>query len=374
MNAQPIVSHESQVEEFSKYLSSCHPLTWEESYISPYYDMLQLPLQPLADNMENSIYETFEYDRTKYDLYEDAVYGAISSLLKDYPEESDIRLAVVGAGRGGLINACVRAINRLSNESIRFHITGVEKNPNAARTLKYKAHDDELWHSNNRIQINIVESDMRSWKPEQTIDILVSELLGSLSDNEASPECIDGVMHVLDPLRGVSIPSRYFSSLQPVSCERAWVSARGSNKLEHILVSALHNCYTVREPKTLFEFVHEPGPGGLSDSNERETTLSWSVGELDLTIHGFIGYFHADLIGSVTLSTHPPTKSEHMVSWFPAFLPLKKPIFVRAGETITASIHRRLERNKRMWFEWQLIHPFTQEVNNQDGKVYSIGL
>lgn len=43
---------------------------------------------------------------------------------------------------------------------------------------------------------------MRSWTPtnagdSNTVDIIVSELLGSFADNELSPECLDGVQHNL---------------------------------------------------------------------------------------------------------------------------------------------------------------------------------
>jgi len=45
---------------------------------------------------------------------------------------------------------------------------------------------------------------MRSWQPPVLADILVSELLGSFSDNELSPECLDGAQRLLK--RMLSIP------------------------------------------------------------------------------------------------------------------------------------------------------------------------
>jgi type II protein arginine methyltransferase len=44
----------------------------------------------------------------------------------------------------------------------------------------------------------LYHDDMRSWKPPQLIDILISELLGSFGDNELSPECLDGAQRVLN--------------------------------------------------------------------------------------------------------------------------------------------------------------------------------
>ena len=46
-------------------------------------------------------------------------------------------------------------------------------------------------------RVTIVSSDMREWQAPEKADILVSELLGSFSDNELSPECLDGVQKFL---------------------------------------------------------------------------------------------------------------------------------------------------------------------------------
>ncbi len=46
-------------------------------------------------------------------------------------------------------------------------------------------------------KVIVVSSDMRDWKAPEKADILVSELLGSLGDNELSPECLDGAQSFL---------------------------------------------------------------------------------------------------------------------------------------------------------------------------------
>ena len=46
-------------------------------------------------------------------------------------------------------------------------------------------------------QVTVVSCDMREWQAPQMADIMVSELLGSFSDNELSPECLDGVQQHL---------------------------------------------------------------------------------------------------------------------------------------------------------------------------------
>jgi protein arginine N-methyltransferase 5 len=43
----------------------------DELLEKPYWDYLQAPLQPLMDNLESSVYETFEKDPIKYQKYVD---------------------------------------------------------------------------------------------------------------------------------------------------------------------------------------------------------------------------------------------------------------------------------------------------------------
>ena len=55
---------------------------------------------------------------------------------------------------------------------------------------------------------------------------------------------------------------------------------------------------------------------------ENIKTISFNFLE-DLTIHGFVGYFHSVLYDKVTLSTRPIDHTDGMMSWFPMFFPIK---------------------------------------------------
>lgn len=46
-------------------------------------------------------------------------------------------------------------------------------------------------------RVHLIYGDMRKVEMPEQVDILVSELLGSFGDNEASPECLDGAMRFL---------------------------------------------------------------------------------------------------------------------------------------------------------------------------------
>lgn len=63
--------------------------------------------------------------------------------------------------------------------------------------------------------VEVVCSDMRTWRLQQGVDIIVSELLGSFGDNELSPECLDGVQEVLKRMCSTlySIPRASISDL-----------------------------------------------------------------------------------------------------------------------------------------------------------------
>ena len=99
-----------------------------EQFAGAYMDYLQAPLQPLMDNLENDTYEGFERDPVKYRQYEEAVYQALMD-REDWSENGrGVVIFVCGAGRGPLVEGCIRAGQRAEK---RVKITAVEKNPNA---------------------------------------------------------------------------------------------------------------------------------------------------------------------------------------------------------------------------------------------------
>jgi protein arginine N-methyltransferase 5 len=195
-----------------------------ERFGGGFQDYLQSPLQPLSDNLESITYEVFEKDPIKYAWYE----RAIAQALKDWKiqqkatssEDGCVVVAVVGAGRGPLVT---RALNASESSGVPVRVYAIEKNPNAYVLLQ--RHNREDWNH----RVTIVKTDMRAWKGPTLsdggfgkVDILVSELLGSFADNELSPECLDGVQHVLNSENGISIPASYTAHLTPIATPRLW--------------------------------------------------------------------------------------------------------------------------------------------------------
>ncbi|KAL6062042.1 Protein arginine N-methyltransferase 5, variant 2 [Balamuthia mandrillaris] len=310
-----VCKHKEGLGAYQQYVRYLHkklpPLTEQELFEAPYLDYLQAPLQPLMDDLESQTYETFERDPIKYREYERAVYHA---LLKR-EEGSTTVLMVVGAGRGPLVRASLRAA-KSANRKLRVY--AVEKNVNAVVTLR-NLKISQNWGD----MVTIVNTDMRVWDAPEKADILVSELLGSFGDNELSPECLDGAQKFLKMDGGISIPSAYTSFVAPICSSKLYNEVKAYNDRKHFetaYVVKLHNVDQLAPSKPCFTFVHPNREKNID--NSRYTKLSWQI-ENSSTLHGFAGYFDAQLFEDVHISINPDTFSEGMFSWFPLFFPLR---------------------------------------------------
>ena len=203
--------------QYLAYLASKLPALDERArFEAPYYDYLQAPLQPLADDLESGTYEVFEQDPVKYKQYQAAVRLALTERhAADGPAAT---VMVLGAGRGPLVAASLAA----ASESGRvIKVYALDKNANAVITLRNRCRNEPEWAAH----VTVVPGDMRHWSAPVSADIIVSELLGSWGDNELSPECLDGAMRYLKP-GGISIPSSYVSTVAPLSSSKLWNEVR----------------------------------------------------------------------------------------------------------------------------------------------------
>lgn len=123
----------------------------------------------------------------------------------------------------------------------------------------------------------------------------------------------------------------------------------------------------------MFTFVHPNADDPID--NGRAISLSFprrpedGAGEL----HGFAGYFEAELYPGVTLSTHPPTHTPNMFSWFPIFFPLREPLLLPAGAAVDVHMWRVVGSHK-VWYEWAVTGPQATAVHNPVGRSYWVGL
>lgn len=331
-----------------------------ESCEAPYYDYLQSPLQPLAQNLGSLTYETFEKDPVKYAAYEKAIRRCLTE--KHFSVAKPV-IMVLGAGRGPLVECCLRASEATG---LDIAVYAVEKNPNAIVTLRnLKQH--EKWQ-----KVTIVAGDMRHLDSKVKADIIVSELLGSFGDNELSPECLDGATDLLKD-DGVSIPQSYTSFLAPLASTKLHneVKAYGENKeMETAYVVKIHRGKTLAKPQACFTFEH-PNRSATID-NSRYQLLKFSISETNI-VHGLAGYFEAVLYNDIKISINPDTFSVGMFSWFPIFFPISSPVYVEGGKTVTVHMWRRKSVSK-VWYEWCLTEPVVTPIHNPNGRSYAFGL
>ncbi|XP_049887187.1 protein arginine N-methyltransferase 5 [Pectinophora gossypiella] len=378
----------------------CYARGWE--------DYLQTPLQPLADNLDTHTYNVFEKDPIKYDQYQKAIVKAMNDLKTKQTSESNVdsdkrttdaiidtsnecvksdidkkplTVMVLGAGRGPLVRATFNAAD-ITNTKVKVVV--VEKNPCAVVVLAAQVR--EVWRDRD---VTLIPGDMRNITLTPKADIIISELLGSWGDNELSPECLDGAAGLLKP-GGISIPCEYRSFVAPISSPRLWgaakmtsttgISTHKDKNLETLWVVYMQNKHEIAEPELAFTFNH-PAKGAtnhegqeLTDyrglpqtDNRRSETISWQVKQ-DNVVHGFGGYFDCTLYADEMISIVPATHSPGMISWFPVFIPIKTPLRVSKGETLTATFWR-CKDSRRVWYEWVCrVGERTTPIHNPNGR------
>ncbi|KAJ9648145.1 hypothetical protein H2199_001923 [Coniosporium tulheliwenetii] len=386
------------------------PKSLIERFGSGYQDYLQSPLQPLTDNLESITYEVFEKDPIKYEWYERAIAHALRDWKAQDKSASStsgaVVVAVVGAGRGPLVTRTLRASE---TTGVAIEAWAVEKNPNAYVLLQ--RHNEDTW----KRQVTVVKSDMRAWKgPHREdgtygkVDILVSELLGSFADNELSPECLDGVQHVLNPEHGISIPSSYTAHLTPIAAPRLhtdiihrlpsdpqafdlpyvvmlhaidFLSTKAAppappQDLSQQTKSRRKTCPPLTTRNNLSRMSSRPGNSRIRFPRNPRAIAPPPRGQRRRRRWGSDrrGWREraqcallADAVpvpaqwGKVELSTNPVTmesKSKDMISWFPIFFPLKTPMYLPDGAEVEVSMWRQTD-DRKVWYEW-LVEAFVE--------------
>jgi len=371
--------------------------TEEATMETPYLDSLQQPLQPLKDHLEFSMYETFEKDPIKYAKYQEAIYLALKTMdLSAALSESDqtVIIAVAGAGRGPLVSRAIQAFRQLQIP-LTIKVYALEKNPSAIIYLESMAKNNPLW----RGIVNVLNIDIRQLTrdhlEDNSIDIIVSELLGSFGDNELSPECLDPLLASACCKRTtISIPMHYTSFVAPVSSCRLYTEAKQQAQVPHGggqplgIQRAMETSYVVRTHMSSQTHMEQPcwefDHPSTNPNKERSATLEFSpdptfatsygcgYGPVDstvssivsqapesspgaVTIHGLLGTFTAVLFSKgesqCAISIAPHNFSKGMFSWFPLYFPFRDPIRVPEGSNLSVNLWRKTMDGK-VWYEW----------------------
>lgn len=367
---------------YLRYIYARQPaLSAIEKFAAGYEDLLQAPLQPLADNLENGTYEAFEQDPVKYAKYEEAISKALLHLSREKKPNSSFMVCVAGAGRGPLVDRVIEAA-QTTNTAVK--IMAVEKNPAAHVQLLQRNND--VWGAAGH-RVEVVLADMRTFqtRSEQFFDLVVSELLGSFGDNELSPESLDPIQRILHPTRGIMIPQSYTAFAAPALSPKMYSAvrsggptaaqgpqqgsggAKSTSSFDTPYVVMLRQIDVLAQAKPLWSFAHpnaaakgtEKGTAKGTEnahSNAHNTRFSKTTFEIPAKacIHGMVGYFEAVLFADVCLSTVPHTqkqKSPDMISWFPIWFPLKTPLNTPDHSEVDICFWRKTD-GKVVWYEW----------------------
>lgn len=318
---------------------------------SQYDDLLQIPLQPLKDNLCANVYETFEADSIKYESYEVAINQC---LLKRVSYERPVVVVVLGAGRGPLVE---RAISASLKTGVAIKVYAVEKNQHAVWTLKRLFSEVD--------QVEVLHMDGRNWD-RGTVDILISELLGSFGDNELAPECLKPMERWLSS-DGDCIPRHWESVIAPISSWTLWDNARKSLGHEYPYVVRLCDVKLLGKPQVVLSWSHPLSDASLTD---RLVDIDIPIDTMGQTLHGFAGYFRVELAEGIWLSTAPDDHTEGMESWFPMYFPLDR-WEITDSNSISLNFGRYTD-DKKVWYEWCVTHPFHRKIHNVGGSLYSI--
>lgn len=292
-------------------------------------NVLQSPLQPLKDHLPAETYRVFEMDPVKYRLYQEAITLAISEIKSS----EKVRIGVFGAGRGPLVQATLDACEQANVK--KYQIIVMEKNPFAMLTLldRFRAH----------AIVELIFGDMRAVEHLDRFDVIVSELLGSFGCNELSPECLWSIERFLKP-NGVMIPQSYTSYIQPAFAPLL----RESAQCELPYVAYISKAYFWdTQPKPVFTFNH---PSSNHESIIDTQTIAFSNLPDGCIVDSLVGYFDCTLYGPIEMSTLPESHSPGMLSWFPAFFPLKERFMAK---NLSIQFRRQRQENK-IWYEWRI--------------------
>lgn len=324
-------------------------------------DNFSSPMQPLALNLCNGTYASFEEDPVKYKLYQEAIRRALSDKVGNNNSHT-INVMILGAGRGPIVRAAFEASKAIG---CKIKIIVVEKNV----TIMPKLEQTIAEVKKRGAKIFLFKGYMQSVKVPDRLkaDIFVSELLGAFGCNELSPECLDGAeLNGLLKPDGISIPESYESWIRPIMSWRLVDNLRTFCKKRNFsdLFWTVNNInfVVIDEHQLLWKFEHPQKKRDQDElTNVRRVSLEF-VARDDVVLHGFAGYFSTTLYKDIEFNIVPNRHTEQLISWWPNFFPVKTFQVLRNGEPFSVTFERKIDDIK-VWYEWTVDSFETSNVN-----------
>lgn len=300
------------------------------------------PLQPLRDDLDLSIYEVFEKDRTKYHMYKEAMAASLRDIKKKH-----IKVLIIGPGRGPLVDI---AFNEVQQKGITATLDAVEKNPKCIPLLEERNKDK--WHS----RVNIFHEDARKLKHDH-YDLIISELLGSFGCNELAPEILMPFQHSEST---IFIPQSFENFIRPIFFPEFTKLDTKSLDRPYLAIPTSYDVMGEYEKVWEYNF-----PGNNESIRKKELSFSPAVSG---KINAFEGCFVANLYRGISIGILPSLQEGYCNSWYPYLLPIENDN-VTENSLVSFSIERCMTKDLAVWYTWE----YKNRKYNSNGE-YTINL
>ena len=184
-------------------------------------------------------------------------------------------------------------------------------------------------------------------------DVLVSETLGNYALEENIIESVEDAKRFLKP-NGIVIPGKIKQFVAPVITDRLhkdidiWDDVGFDMQWDEAREIAQNNMYVKAiRPNEIGE-ASAWDTIDFSQRNKSVRTATVSI-KASQTIYGFALWWEAELVPGVVLSTSPSAPATH---WEQIYLPLLKPVTLKAGETSELSLKSDTRWEVKINLEW----------------------
>jgi len=227
--------------------------------------------------------------------------------------------------------------------------------------------------------------------PEK-VDIIISEILGNLSDNEDMVPILEDARKRFLKKDGIMLPKMVETFIVPIACDKA------HSQIKNKICKCINEIYDldcllvklgIRNPFNLYydivlpksSYLSEPQPVRRefkfegNDGSEYQTKRLFRVKKSGL-FTGFKGYFVAQLSENVFLDISGDDIDKRKTSdcWKHCYLPIENPFEVKVGDQIEIIYARRYPKNRsshfRQYYSWKgcvkrkgkILHEFSQDM------------
>ena len=312
-------------------------------------------------------------------------WAAICHAMKDLTNQktSSLTCLVLGAGLGRLVTYCLDAANQCGVDMVTVHV--MDANPVAVEFLKksFESNTDRVTiHDAVTIYplMGVAQLPVGLQAIHSSCDLVVSELLGCLGDDEFLPELTHAICRLFLTSDGIVIPDHWTIYCSPIqshdtcnyitmmssSCDpRMQATYTMSLPEDCVFLTELlpihssdRHCgalteyqSTVKSSVTPFMAWHHHHSRNkqLVDSHNKKprdevTTCKRRKPDDHQTsvIHGLIGYFVASLYKHmVFLDTRHSSHQRNAFHWECFYMPLRTPMLVAVGDQVQFEVSRQ---------------------------------